>query len=99
MVRNFVVSGPFQIIQIFQAHNANKQAEIANKLAEIANKLAEIANILIGLFVAFFAASVIHGIYVIRRHIIKVRHSALSTIFFQSLTHFAHFPKHQKLDV
>ncbi len=124
MVRNFAVSGPFQIIQMFRAHNANKQAEIANQQAQIANQHAEIANqqaeianqltkiaidnayqqavianFLIGLFVVFFAAFVIYGIYVIRLYFIKVRHSALSTIFIQSLTHFAHFPKQQKLDV
>jgi hypothetical protein len=99
MVRNFAVSGPLQIFQMFQTHNANKQAEIANQLTKIAienaNQQAVIANILIGIFVA----SVIYVIYVVRRYFIKVRHSALSTIFFQSLTHFAHFPKQQKLDV
>ena len=99
MVRNFVVSGPFEIIQMFQAHSANQKAEIANQHAEIANQQAVIANFLIGLFVIFFAAFVIYGIYVIRRYFIKVRHSALSTIFFQYLTHFAHFPKQPKLDV
>jgi beta-lactamase regulating signal transducer with metallopeptidase domain len=48
MVRSYVVSGPFQIIQMFQAEFANKQAEIANEHAEIANKQrheqAEFAN-------------------------------------------------------
>jgi hypothetical protein len=103
MVRGFIVSAPFQIIQMYQAEYANKQAEHANKLSGIANdQQAVIVKLLLGLFSVFFAAFVIYGINMIRRYFIKVRHSVRSTIFIQSyhlLTHFAHFPKQQKLKV
>ena len=44
MVQGMVVSAPFQLIQIFQTHVTNRNAEIANQNAEIANQNAEIAN-------------------------------------------------------
>ncbi len=96
-----------------QAEIANHLAEIANKQqreqVEIANKLSKVAiaqhavimNLLLGLFVVFFAAVVIYGIYVIRCYFIEVRHSVVFTIFiklYHLLTHFAHFPKQQKLE-
>ena len=44
MVQGMVVSAPFQLIQIFQTHVTNRNAEIANQIAETANQNAEIAN-------------------------------------------------------
>ena len=81
---------------MFQAGFANKLAEIANEKAENLYQQSKIANdqqavivtLLLALFVVFCAAFVI-----------KVRHSALSTIFIQLyhlLTHFAHLPKQQQ---
>ena len=39
MVQGMVVSAPFQLIQIFQTHVTNRNAEIANQNAEIANQI------------------------------------------------------------